>query len=82
MLISFLLLFFPNLAGNVAAADFPISIRTNLFTDTLKLDFFVVVQLLSLFLHLLGRAQKAETFVYRTNVFSDCQKFRKVFWMP
>lgn len=58
MLISFLLLFFPNLAGNIVAADSRISLIAHLFTARLKLDFFVVVfgQLFSLFPHLTGKA--------------------------
>lgn len=58
MLISFLLLFFPNLAGNIVAADSRISLIAHLFTERFKLDFFVVVfgQLFSLFPHLTGKA--------------------------
>jgi hypothetical protein len=56
MLISFLL-FFYNLAGSIVAANSRISTITNLFTGTLKKDFFVVAaQSFSLFPHFLERA--------------------------
>ena len=60
----------------------PESFITNLFRETLRLLFAVVIAAVtqfSLFPYLLGRAEKAKSFIFKALLFSGCQKFYEIF---